>query len=286
MSRDFKELSDMSDDILKSEINKICEEFRAGAETGIDVGLAFQVARTRGLELGDATDLETVAKSQSTMHARLSALPGVISLSDGYVGLSLEGDGALLASSRSAKCAERVRGSLESVGVPSEISAPAGDQIPVYDLALIKSDQWASSPDGADTGVSDSEPEVSATMLAKSEPEWQVIYYLVSEPDTVDAHGDQIDSDTVRGALHAYMRGEREIRIEHGAQVVTGRATVVEGFIAPCDMGSFHGRLLDTPILEGSSIVGIHYPDRSLWEQYRDVDHGISWGGMARRVAG
>lgn len=121
-----------------------------------------------------------------------------------------------------------------------------------------------------------------ATRLAKSADEQQVIYYLVSEPDTVDAHGHQISATEIRRALHSYMNGKREVRLEHDKEI-TGRAIVVEGFVAPMDLSEFHGEKLAEPVRAGSSIVAIHYPDEALWDRLRDEDHGISWGGYARK---
>jgi hypothetical protein len=125
--------------------------------------------------------------------------------------------------------------------------------------------------------------KVTASKLSKSADEWRVIYYIVSEPDTVDAHGHQIDADTIRRALHAYMNGKREVRFEHDKEI-TGRAVIVEGFVAPCELTEFHGEKLESPVAAGSSIVGIHYPDDALWQKLRDDEHGISFGGYARQV--
>lgn len=127
------------------------------------------------------------------------------------------------------------------------------------------------------------EVKTSARVLCSSEPEKQIIYYMVSEPDAVDAHGHRISKADVEQALWSYMAGERHMHIEHGPSI-DGRAVVVEGYIAPCELKSFHGApLFDEPVPEGASIVGVHYPDRQLWKRLSAEPHGISWGGFAQK---
>lgn len=139
------------------------------------------------------------------------------------------------------------------------------------------------------------EPMAQATRIACSADDKQIIYYLVSEPETVDAHGHRIKAQDIEDALHGYMAGQRKVKLEHGKEEglvrqlgrkdIPGKAIVVEGFIAPQELTEFHGALPpDGPIAKGSSIVGIHYTDAGLWRQLKATDHGISWGGYARKV--
>lgn len=120
-----------------------------------------------------------------------------------------------------------------------------------------------------------------AVRISKSAPEKQVIYYLVSEPGTVDAHGHSLEPEEIERALHSYMAGARKLKVEH-KRPMPGGAVVVEGYVAPCDLPRFHGDDVDPPIPAGASIIAVHYPDREVWEELRDTDHGISWAGWAK----
>ena len=94
------------------------------------------------------------------------------------------------------------------------------------------------------------------------------------------------------------MAKSRKLKIEHGKDgalrflapqrggSIDGRAVIVEGFIAPVDMDTFHGQKPpDGPIKRGSSIVAVHYTDAKLWRELKEREHGISWGGFAAKVS-
>jgi 2'-5' RNA ligase len=127
--------------------------------------------------------------------------------------------------------------------------------------------------------------EQTAVRIACSAGDKQIIYYLVSEPGTVDAHGHRITEEQIEDALHGYVANSREIKLEH-SKSLRGRAVLVEAFVAPMELTEFHGeRPPDGPIKKGSSIAAVHYTDTKLWKELKDIDHGISWGGYARKVS-
>jgi 2'-5' RNA ligase len=139
-------------------------------------------------------------------------------------------------------------------------------------------------PEIAPWDAMEPEPDVVARSIACAASEKQVIYYLVSEPNAADAHGHRISAEDIEAALHGYVANSREVKLEH-RDTITGKATVVEAYVAPADLATFHGQVPpDGPIKQGSSIVAIHYSDPALWQELRDAPHGISWGGMAARV--
>jgi len=179
---------------------------------------------------------------------------------------------------------------------PGEL--PAVDSVPAWtasEVVLVAGDAVVASfplaghmpalrPEWEAASEEPPQAQISARAIACAAPEAQVIYYLVSEPGTVDAHGHRIEAEEIERAMHGYMAGGREVKLEHRDRI-TGRAVVVEGYVAPCDLHSFHGQVPPGgPIVEGSSIVAIHYTDPELWRELRDTQHGISWGGMAARI--
>jgi len=64
---------------------------------------------------------------------------------------------------------------------------------------------------------------------------------------------------------------------------LTGKATIVESALAPCDLLHFFGAELPRPIPMGSWIVAIFYRDPQLWTYLRATPHGISWRGLASK---
>jgi len=167
-------------------------------------------------------------------------------------------------------------------GWPAEsIAIVVGDGV-VADVPLQGEIPGALSPWDNAEHMADAAP--SAIKVACSSPAKQIIYYLVSEPGVSDAHGHSMSPEQIEDALHGYMANSRELKLEH-QKPITGRAVIVEGFIAPMTLTQFHGVLPpDGPIKEGSSIVGVHYEDTDLWNMLSAEEHGISWGGYASRM--
>lgn len=258
--------------------------------------LLLQELWARDMDAPDG-ELQELAKSRATLRERLDMLPGAIPLQGSEISLTLQAGNnlGLEATLSQPHEVQAVADALRAVGIPvlrgdgqHKSEAPP---VQLYSLALVKSETLQSvGGEGAaphENSVATERKDTEggrAEFIACSAPEKQIIYYLVSEPDSVDAHGHQISAADIESALHGYMANSREVKLEH-KKTVTGRAVVVEGFIAPADLHEFHGaEPPDGPIKKGSSIVGIHYTDGNLWDELRSVDHGISWGGFAQKV--
>lgn len=253
----------------------------------------------------EGEELLGLAKSRGRLSDRLALLPDQIPLSGGDVYLVVHEDGDLLlvGGDKALGCSAAVAKSLHDVGIPATLAiAQAGDSdssVQLYQLALVRADAGKTGPIAPQHQESERRLNDGsrATFIACSSDEKQIIYYLVSEPGTVDAHGHRITADVIEDALHGYMANSRELKIEHGKDGplrhlapqrgarITGRAIVVEGYVAPMELASFHGRKPpDGPIKAGSSIVGVHYTDPKLWQALKAEEHGISWGGFARKI--
>jgi hypothetical protein len=118
-----------------------------------------------------------------------------------------------------------------------------------------------------------------------AEAEKQIIWYQAAVPGDVDTYGHEITLDEVEDAAHGFMEN-LGVKFEHGDDI-SDRARVVENFTMPVTIpkgGTFHGQKVVEPILEGTWMAAIHYHDKEMWKQLSDASHGISWGGLARKV--
>lgn len=235
------------------------------------------LARKLAVEPGD---LEAGARKHGSLAKRLEGLPAMVVFEEGAVRLSKSEGGAAMVSAGGEVLGELLGAEL--------LQGDGTDPVPVYDMALVRSDCRPATMNKSANGWlvfnPEVEPEQRAVKVGKSADEKQIIYYVVSEPDSTDAHGEKISADTIEEALHKYMISERAVRLEHEKEI-TGRAEVVEGYVAPCDLETFHGQKPGSGTVKaGSSIVAIRYTDKALWDELKKSDHGISWGGEAKRV--
>lgn len=106
----------------------------------------------------------------------------------------------------------------------------------------------------------------------------QLLYGVVSEPDTIDLHGDIIEADEIEKAAHEYLRNWRLVGDQH-TQVAD--AEVVESFVAPVDYDAPDG----TRVRKGSWVMVVKVHAASLWAEIEKGAYtGFSIGGQAERV--
>jgi len=238
------------------------------------------------------------AAAKVSLAKRLEDLPEVLALDVPAVSIikGQEGEPVLLDCGElgGQLCAVKAAGAAEEIGIVLSIDGVQCDGEPLYHLALVRravSEEKRAPPEPKswlekteELEEEETEPEGFTKVLCSSSEEDQVIYYLVSEPDTIDAHGHQISSEAIEKALWGYMASpKREVKLEH-SKPITGRAVVVEGYVAPADLETFHGQKPSGGTIKaGSSIAAIYYEDKALWERLSKEDHGISWGGEARK---
>lgn len=84
-----------------------------------------------------------------------------------------------------------------------------------------------------DASIKDNESQVEmkVNLFCSGDNEQRKVYGIVYMPDTVDAHGDYTDADTLEKAAHQFMADYRNMDIQHNME--DGAGVVVESFIAP-----------------------------------------------------
>lgn len=111
--------------------------------------------------------------------------------------------------------------------------------------------------------------------VSKAE-EQQIVYGEVYAPDRPDAQNEYMNREEIRKMAHEFLRSGRmdQIDVLHNNRVVKG-CSVVESFVA--DEG-------DPRFIPGSWVVGVHIPDRELWERVKKGEiNGFSMEAFVSR---
>ena len=119
------------------------------------------------------------------------------------------------------------------------------------------------------------ENETAFVPVAKSlNPVYKQALYVVLEPDTVDAHGDIYDAETVMKACHSFNRANPPANLYHREN--TDKFSVVESFIAPVPM-IINGEVVKS----GSWLANLEFTDE-LWDDVlNDKFSGVSISAIA-----
>ncbi|PEC22779.1 XkdF-like putative serine protease domain-containing protein [Bacillus cereus] len=116
--------------------------------------------------------------------------------------------------------------------------------------------------------------EKSVKVIKSDDEEKRLVYGIVYEPDTLDAHGDFTDSETIEKAAHEFMLNYRQIDKNH--DFAAGVGEVVESYIAPADMD-----LNGEPVKKGTWILTTK-ADEETWEAVKKGEfQGYSLAGIA-----
>ncbi|WP_095021918.1 XkdF-like putative serine protease domain-containing protein [Bacillus thuringiensis] len=116
--------------------------------------------------------------------------------------------------------------------------------------------------------------EKPVKVIKSDDEEKRLVYGIVYEPDTLDAHGDFTDSETIEKAAHEFMLKYRQIDKNH--DFVAGVGEVVESYIAPADM-----ELNGEPVKKGTWILTTK-ADEETWEAVKKGEfQGYSLAGVA-----
>lgn len=99
------------------------------------------------------------------------------------------------------------------------------------------------------------------TLAIKSEGDKQIAYGEVYAPNRPDAHGEYMTGPEIEAMAHRFARSGKmdQIDVNHDNKVVKG-CHVVESFIA---------RDNDPDFLPGAWVVGVHVPDKDLWNKLK-----------------
>ncbi|WP_409177490.1 XkdF-like putative serine protease domain-containing protein [Brevibacillus fortis] len=123
------------------------------------------------------------------------------------------------------------------------------------------------------------EPLQKDIRIAKTDRAKQIVYGIVYEPDTEDAHEDQMTADEIEKAAHGFMERQNTYNIDKQHDLDTDKGYVVESYIAPVDM-----ELGDQEIKKGSWVAGVKVTDTDTWEQIEKGEiTGFSMWGVGKR---
>jgi len=75
--------------------------------------------------------------------------------------------------------------------------------------------------------------EFKVRLVCSDKEDERKVYGIVYAPDTVDAHGDYTDEESLEKAAHNYLMNYRKMDTQHN--LVDGAGEVVESYIAPVD---------------------------------------------------
>ncbi|QDS35842.1 XkdF-like putative serine protease domain-containing protein [Brevibacillus brevis] len=123
------------------------------------------------------------------------------------------------------------------------------------------------------------EPLQKDIRIAKADQTKQIVYGVVYEPDTEDAHEDQMSADEIEKAAHLFMEKQHTYNIDKQHDLDADKGYVVESYIVPVDM-----ELGDQEIKKGSWVAGVKVTDADTWEQIEKGEiTGFSMWGVGKR---
>ena len=107
------------------------------------------------------------------------------------------------------------------------------------------------------------EPEfqMNVKLICSDNEEETKVYGLVYAPDTVDAHGDYTDAETLEKAAHNFMLNYQKMDVQHNME--DGAGKVVESFIAP-ETFMINGE----EIIKGSWVL-VSLANEKVWESIK-----------------
>jgi uracil-DNA glycosylase family 4 len=112
--------------------------------------------------------------------------------------------------------------------------------------------------------------------IIKADDEQQIATGIVLEPNTIDAHGDEISADEIEKAAHFFMKNSRTIGDSHKKKAP---ADLIESYIAPDDF-TLNGQ----KIKKGTWMISVKILDDKLWKLVKAGFYtGFSVGGFGIR---
>jgi len=100
---------------------------------------------------------------------------------------------------------------------------------------------------------------------------------IVYEPLVEDAQGNFMTEDEIRKASYWFAKNGDKVDIQHSFEAVDG-VTVVENYIAPCDM-----TVGDTPVIKGTWLMTVEVKNADVWKKVQKGEvTGFSMGGMGK----
>jgi len=113
--------------------------------------------------------------------------------------------------------------------------------------------------------------------IIKADAETHYVTGVVYEPLVEDTDGNFMTEDEIRKAAHWFAKNGDKIDIQHSFEAADG-VTVVETYIAPCDM-----TVGDEPIVKGTWLMTVEITDADIWKAVEDKEiTGFSMGGVGK----
>ena len=107
------------------------------------------------------------------------------------------------------------------------------------------------------------------------EVELKQVTYVAMMPDFVDGHGDYTSAEEVRKAKESFNASEMRSNLFH--MQMTDSFTVIESYLAPCDM-----QFETVTIQKGTWLVTLQVHDDDVWEAIKNEEiTGVSIGALA-----
>jgi len=121
------------------------------------------------------------------------------------------------------------------------------------------------------------ELEKDIQIISKSEDEKQLVYGVVYEPDSLDKQEHFAKAEDIERMAHSFMTNGGAIDLQHN--LVKGFGTVVESYIAPCEMN-----LGEQSVIKGSWVLVVKATNE-IWQLVKsgDID-GFSMFGTSQAV--
>ena len=116
----------------------------------------------------------------------------------------------------------------------------------------------------------------SVVEFKKSNDEQQIVYGEVYKPDCRDSDGNWMSRSTIEKMAYDFMRDLKNNQVDKNHDGQAGKGAVVESFIV---------RKGDPDFTEGSWVVGVHVPDKAMWEQIKKGElTGFSIAGEGQLI--
>lgn len=115
--------------------------------------------------------------------------------------------------------------------------------------------------------------------IAKVDDAKRIVIGVVYQPNTPDAHDDQMSADEIEKAAHLFMENQHTYNIDKQHDLEADKGYVVESYIAPCDM-----EIGDQLIVKGSWVAGVKVTDDDTWDAIQKGEiTGFSMWGIGKR---
>ena len=110
----------------------------------------------------------------------------------------------------------------------------------------------------------------------KSDAKKQIVFGEVYAPNVRDTDGNFMTAETIEKMAHDFLANKKNAQISKNHKGNTDKGVVVESFIV---------RKGDPDFAEGAWVVGVHVPDKEIWQQIEKGElTGFSIEGKATLI--